>query len=940
MSRRIGIFVFSLIIMIVAVLASTASAVAPTEEALAKWKSEGVLDQKLASWHAFLAKGGCSPSHYLSKNRPGSSVSAAADPNAVDTQQVLVLLVQFSDNLFTTPPGGITNAFDSILFSDKTSGGRVNPTGSMIDYYSEVTYGKLKLQGNVYGPYMAPNPYTYYVGTDNGFSHSPELVSEVLTLAQNDVPWATYAEKGTQFIPSVIVIHAGVGAEGGGFGIWSHKSSVGGVIVKGYSFGDYTMNPETAGSGLSAIGVFCHEYGHVLGLPDLYDTQYNPGSEGLGNWSLMASGNYNGNSQSPAHPDAWCKLQFAQQGLIDPGILHIVDKNTYQTAIPNVEFNPIVYEIPDSTWTDPLDTSIHYYSPEYFLVENRQQVGSDVGLPGSGLVIYHVDDAVSTNNNPARYHVGVMQADGLNQLNVGGSRGDAGDPWPGSSNNRNFDDLSKPDSRLNSNDSSTCVGVWNISNSGSTMYADFDYNFSRPYLLLEGPDSLQFLDTTAGDNNDSIIDAGETITFYCKVQNFMRQAYNWSVSLSCDDPDVQFLKNNVAQRLDHVLNPVSGTQKSDSAVVFQLAPGSKGKFATFTLTITADSIFHPIGDRTYSKSFQFQKMLGTPQVLLVDDDNGQTYQNVYTGIFQRLNIPYRIWTKATGSPTATDLENFKSVIWMQGARPTGTFTSADITAMKAFMDNGGNLAITGGTAASQLQGLDSSFVQNYLHAQALDSVQGLFFVGYAGDPIVGDSSKYRFAGSIPANMLWIRKLNAVNGGDAAFFTANNIRLTNIGNCGITYSGAYKSVFLTFGAEFLSFTDTLSGALVPDSLIMRIMRFFGGNATAVTDHDGRTLPATFALDQNYPNPFNPSTIIQYTIPASAVGASGKVRTELTVFNVLGQKIKTLVNVDQGPGNYSVTWDGSSNTGSRVASGVYLYRLTRGEQVASKKMVLLK
>ncbi len=932
MLRRIGFLVLSLFVLS-AVLSSTARAVAPTAEALAKWKAEGVLDQKLASWHAFLAAGGCRPSHFYSTSRPGGLAAAAANPNSVDTQHVLVLLVQFTDNLFTTPSGGIENAFDSILFSDKTSGGRVNPTGSMIDFYSEVTYGKIKLQGHVYGPYMAPSPYSFYVGGDNGFSNSPLLVSQVIGLAQNDVPWGTYAQGG--IIPNVVVIHAGVGAEGGGAGIWSHKSSVpGSVMVNGYSFGDYTMNPELAGTTLSAIGVFCHEYGHVLDLPDLYDTQYHVGSEGLGNWSLMASGNYNGNSQSPAHPDAWCKLQWVQMGHINPGVMQLVNKNTHQTAIPNVEFNPVVYEIPDSTWTDPTDTSIRYFSPEYYLVENRQQVGSDVGLPGSGLLIYHVDNAVPNNNDSTRYHVGLMQADGLNQLNFGGSRGDAGDPWPGSSNNRNFNNLSKPDSKLNSNDSATCVGVWNISNTGSTMYADLDYNYSRPYLLLTGTDSLLFLDTTAGDNNDSIIDAGETITFYCRIQNFMRQAYNWSVALSCDDPDVQFLRNNVGQ--NSVLNPVTGgAKKSDTAVVFRLAPGAKGAFANFTLTITADSAFHS-GDRIFSKTFQFQKMLGTPQVLLVDDDNGQSYQDVYAHIFQRLNTPYRVWTKSIGSPSAGTLEQFRSVIWMQGARPTGTLTTADVTAMKQFLDNGGNLAISSGTAASQLKGLDSLFLQNYLHTQPVDSVQGLFFLGMPGDP-VGDSAKYRYGGATPANMYWVRKLNALNGGVASFYTANSIRLTNIGNCGITYSGAYKTVFLSFGAEFLSFTDSASNCFVPDSLVLNILRFFGGNATAVNDHPGRTIPADFALAQNYPNPFNPSTVIQYTIPA---GLSGKVHTELTIFNVLGQKIKTLVNVDQGPGNYSVAWNGDNDRGARVASGVYLYRLTRGDQNAAKKMILLK
>ena len=89
-----------------------------------------------------------------------------------------------------------------------------------------------------------------------------------------------------------------------------------------------------------------------------------------------------------------------------------------------------------------------------------------------------------------------------------------------------------------------------------------------------------------------------------------------------------------------------------------------------------------------------------------------------------------------------------------------------------------------------------------------------------------------------------------------------------------------------------------------------------------------------MDQNYPNPFNPSTSISYSLGA------GQERTELSVFNVLGQKVKTLVDEIQGPGTYTITWDGTTDHGDGVATGIYFYRLKRGDQVESKKMVFLK
>ncbi len=104
---------------------------------------------------------------------------------------------------------------------------------------------------------------------------------------------------------------------------------------------------------------------------------------------------------------------------------------------------------------------------------------------------------------------------------------------------------------------------------------------------------------------------------------------------------------------------------------------------------------------------------------------------------------------------------------------------------------------------------------------------------------------------------------------------------------------------------------------------------GDVQTAVGD-DGLhpALPKEFALWQNYPNPFNPVTTIRYTVPVKA-------QVQLTVFNILGQKVTTLVNTEQGAGAYSVQWDGT-----QAASGMYFYRLQAGKIGLSKKMILLK
>jgi hypothetical protein len=105
---------------------------------------------------------------------------------------------------------------------------------------------------------------------------------------------------------------------------------------------------------------------------------------------------------------------------------------------------------------------------EYFLLENRQQIGFDASLPGGGLLVWHVDNAQQTNTDENHYKVALMQADGKRDLEHNANRGDAGDPYPGSSNNRTFNAASNPNSKSYAH-SDSCVVVTGISASGASM---------------------------------------------------------------------------------------------------------------------------------------------------------------------------------------------------------------------------------------------------------------------------------------------------------------------------------------------------------------------------------------------------------------------------------------------------------------------------------------
>ena len=107
---------------------------------------------------------------------------------------------------------------------------------------------------------------------------------------------------------------------------------------------------------------------------------------------------------------------------------------------------------------------------EYFLVENRQRSRYDQGLPGAGLLIWHIDDAISNNTDESHYRVALEQADGDRDLENNANRGDDGDPWPGSGNKRAFTNTSTPNSQSYGG-INTCVAVTSISDSGPTMTA-------------------------------------------------------------------------------------------------------------------------------------------------------------------------------------------------------------------------------------------------------------------------------------------------------------------------------------------------------------------------------------------------------------------------------------------------------------------------------------
>jgi immune inhibitor A len=910
----------TLAVLLLLVFSQAVLSAPPTREAIEKWIAEGVWEHKVAQWQAFKAAGGSQPPEHspLDKQRD-PSILATAD--VVDTVRVIVILVDFSDLPSEAGFAGQPNQFDSILFSNRETDVIHNPTGSMTDYYWENSYGKVLIMGDIFGWYEMPSSYEHYVGSDDGLTGGRELAYDAVVRAKNlgGADFSDYDNNNDGFCDGVIIIHAGAGAEVSGvYGIWSHQGSlVQPIEYDGVVVSEYTMNPEEAGSGgqLSAIGVFCHEYGHVLGLIDLYDVDYTPASsDGLGAWSLMASGNYNGNSRIPAGLDAASRIQL---GWVYPTVL---SSNLYDVEIPAVEYNPVIYKLVNEGVT----------FGEFWLVENRQPYGFDAALPAWGLFIYHVDAAAPGNTNYLRYYNALEQADGNNDLALtAGNAGDGGDPWPGATNNRAFHDQSVPNSHTNSlgvvGERVTQIAVWDISDSDSLMYADLDVTFSRPWETTSGADPFLFDDSGPGGDGDGYLEPGESIRFYATLTNLMRSSYNATLTLTTSRPEVTFLNNDVL-----LATEFNGNEHSNfTPIQFTLASAFVPIIDSFFLTVVSDSLPGTPGSGEFSRTFGLEVNFGLPQILIVDDDRGEDYDEQYQSIIHARRIPFEVWHKAdAGSPSGSDLVGFPMVFWHTGDSAGNVFTAGDVAALKQYLDDDGNLFLSSISGAASIDAADASFLANYLGAKRDTSFLFPRFQGVPGNA-VGDGTQYTYISGAQSNML--QMLDTVSGGQAAFKAFGRPEI-----CGVTYAGSHHAVFITFPLEYLS--DTRPGFNSRDQLIGRVLDFFGGIPTDVDD--GRRtapLPASFDLGQNYPNPFNPVTTIAYTL-RPVEGQTPP--TVLSIFNTLGQRVTTLVNERQIPGHYEIVWDGTSESGLPVASGVYFYRLNRGDDSRTCKMVLLK
>jgi immune inhibitor A len=408
------------------------------------------------------ARGICTPDSFMM-----SSIASRLQGRSATVTgpfKVLGILVKFSDKTSSVS----AQFFDSLVFDSMGN--------TVKNFFKEISYSQLDLitvnLPSTLGWRTAPQTYAYYVNGGyglGGYPHnSQKLVEDMVDAIDSLVDFSQYDNNHDNYVDVMLVIHSGTGAEKSGSvnDMWSHKWGINPRLKDGVYISSYTVQPEYwTSAGDMTIGVYSHELCHGFGLPDLYDTDNS--SRGVGRWCLMSYGSWNGtNGNSPAHPSAWC---LSKMGFRTP--INVTGTMSNQ-LIPNIEQGGPIYRL----WTSGSGGS------EYFLVENRQKLLSDAGLPGSGLLIWHCDDSKSGVSNTQEwwpgqpganhYEVALVQADGLYEMEHNTDVGDAADPFPGTGSVVTFNDATSPSANSYAG-GMTNVQVTNISPSSAFMTATF-----------------------------------------------------------------------------------------------------------------------------------------------------------------------------------------------------------------------------------------------------------------------------------------------------------------------------------------------------------------------------------------------------------------------------------------------------------------------------------
>ena len=950
------------------------------------------------------------------KRPPGVDAPALPRQTAGAHYRAVVILVQFrdwpADTLNHTPA-----KFADLLFSSGT-----HPTGSLRDYYNEVSRGAFDVDGIVTRWYTLSRDYAAYANGQGGFGAAPfnaqQMALDAVRAADPDVDFSQFDNDGPDGIPdsgdddgeidALFIVHAGPGGEetASDNDIWSHKWNLPGTAaaVDSVLAFAYTTQPErwqrttpsTTAGDLMSVGVFCHEFGHVLGLPDLYDTSGLPGAnEGLGEWDLMASGLYNHmpgepTGSKPAHLSAWSKMRV---GWLEPVW---VLQDTLAVTIPPVENTGLAYRL----WTNGVDAG------EFFLVENRQPIGFDAALVRStreadttgngvahGLLLYHVDPGIIGNNLAVHKMVDIEEGGGIEAASgftgvqnldmekgtgvsetacegrviVVGTRGDLYDPWPGLGGRTSFGAFSCPNSNSYCGGISQ-VSVNNIAETGPGPVRDITAD-----LIVSGTTVRRgtvIVDDTSFDGNSNngngLVEPGETVRLWFPLQNLDAAATGeLSARVRVTEPYAGLLADSIYYGV------IGGYAVNAGSVIYAAinpTPDPRGVNIALTVSgpaglVLADSVQILVGQRTgLCENFESTIRRWVPVPI---GCGGVNEWHREAGVNQ---TPGGTWAWRLGPAglighyaPSQDTRLVTQPIRLAGVADTLTFWQRYDS---EFAFDGMSVEISTNNASTWVP---LTPVGGYNTGDKFSGTQTTFtrvevpLTGYSGLVQIA----FRFRSEPPNEGLgwWIDDV-AVTGNHSCASTGiavarfdaaaeadgfgPAVRLTwsvEDGTGGVVGidragSGEDRRRLITLPADGeAAYVDR---DVAPGSYRYWLTAAREGEAAAeagpllvaVPGESGAPgAPRVLALGPVHPNPFGSDAIFSLSLDRDGPFV-------VRVFRADGRMIRTLAKGTSQPADSRVHWDGRDDRGRPAGAGIYFFELRSGNRTRIQKAVLLR
>jgi M6 family metalloprotease-like protein len=937
----------------------------------------------------------------------------AAPPWANGTTNVLFIMVEFPAD--AGDPNGAQPAVSCTFTAAQTQanlfGGTATGPGNMADYYDEISFGALDLVGTVVGCFTVANDKNDY---DDGPSNEDALVTEAIALADPSVDFSSFDNDGNGEVDMVAVIYAGNGPDNGNYtgadpnvnNLWPHAGSIAPVAVDGgaRTVSQYYMAPELlSATRIRTIGVHAHEFGHKLGLPDLYDTDGS--SQGVGHWCLMGSGSWASNNpgfengEAPSHMSAWCKWFL---GWITPTDL---TGDQVGQNIPQAETNAFAVRLLDN----PGGPDDWPGAGEYFLIENRQQTGFDVGLDGCGILVWHIDEALGGNaaeGHTAGSHrlVDLEEAHGGTDLDIpeppngAGNRGDAGDPFPGSGNVTEWDDDTSPHSRLYNGDPTGIRMAVLTAGCAANMLASFG---NEPPVADAGDDIVAECTShtttpVALDGTDSSDPDGDPLT------------YSWSSpGIVFDDPTSPTPTGQFPLGAWVVTLTVSDAIETDSDQVLVTVQDTTDPVITCPADIVVECTSHggtPADDPQLAPFFAGVSATDVcdPDPAIADDapdffNLGDT-DVTFTATDESGNdasCTARVTVVDTTPPVIT-VELDRYVLWPPNHKlvtihatvtvedicdPNPTFVLTSITSDEA--DEG----LGDGDKPDDIQGddLGTPDLEFKLRSERSGLGDGrVYTIVYTAsdmsdntaDAVVEVTVPHHRSGNALASLGYNSLGTELDSAEPRFalvlltviddpvsFDATRVTEALVGNT----AGALRPVeVLNVDADadghedlaiFYPTQDALAikaGSDVVDGPLGLHYRTEDGTPFLVPDIFALGAPIDLdgAIGVDLPDDREPGILPRVTAltgvhpnpsRASAIVSftlAAETDVEIGMYDSRGALVRKLVDGTQPAGGYGVEWDGRDLAGQRVASGVYFVRMRAGELESMRKVILLQ